>query len=477
MTGPTGLMRPVQALKDRIAELEGEIGAANDAADAMGSLHARINYHSGEVSRLEMEIGDPSDTANAMGSLHAQLNHANDVASGLRMTIGMPDDAADMDGSLHAQIAYHMGEATRLSMEAGESTDPADEMGSLHAQINYHSGEVSRLEMEIGDPSDTANDMGSLHAQLNHANGVANGLRMTIGMPDDAPNSSPTASLHAQLNSAKAMIGMSSDTAMPDADGNFAPGTSLYAMLNFYKGEYERRKQEEEDAAKATNNARAKSVLTALTAHKVGADAADSPLDGSNVTGAYTNYDITAERSADGGMVTVTVDEDDQNAATVEDMYKATGASGDPWSSVLVERTTEDEDGDPTGVEEWMVVTDIAVPTPTPIATEFTTGQIYVALTASTDSLSTRRIMLDEVPAGTNRTINYEQNAVLQGSYKAVEGEFTCTAAGGCALSFNADENLVITGDMQFEPDNVAATYPTQDAAYLYFGWCAKEAE
>ena len=276
----------VQALKDRIAELEGEIGAASDAADAMGSLHAQINHHSGEASRLSMEIGDPADAADAMGSLNAQLNYRAMVA-------GDASDAPDAMGSLHAQINYHSGEASRLSMEAGESTDAPDAMGSLHAQINYHMGEASRLSMEAGESTDSPDAMGSLHAQINYHmwrgvealdmkpvirrmlrmpweacmrrstttrwkagestdpademgslyaqiayhRGEAMRLDGQLGDPTDAADSSPTASLHAQLNAAKGMIGSSTDTtdAEPDEDGNFPEGTSLYAQLNYWK--------------------------------------------------------------------------------------------------------------------------------------------------------------------------------------------------------------------------------------------------
>ncbi len=184
-----------------ITDLETTIGDMGDAADENGSLHAQINYHTGEASRLSGEIGDMSDAADAAGSLHAQINYHMGEASRLSTEAGDMSDAADAAGSLHARINYHMGEASRLSTEAGDASDAAAENGSLHAQINYHMGDASTLRTMIGDPSDPADSSAdaSLHAQLNFAKAYA-------GSPDDPADDSETASLHAQLNAAKARI-------------------------------------------------------------------------------------------------------------------------------------------------------------------------------------------------------------------------------------------------------------------------------
>ena len=493
------------------SRLAREAGDPGDMADENGSLHAQINYHSGEASRLRTEAGDASDAPDAMGSLNAQINYHEMVA-------GESSDDPDAMGSLHAQINYHM-------KKAGNPGDAADEMGSLYAQINYHSGEVRRLDgllgdatdaaddsptaslhaqlnaakgmigsstdtaepdedgnfpegtslyaminyhtMKAGNPGDAADEMGSLYAQIAYHRDEAKRLDGLLGDATDAADSSPTASLHAQLNAAKGMIGSSTDMAEPDEDGNFPEGTSLYAMINYYRA---KEQKAVDDAAKAAADARVKSIAMALDVHKVGQPATSSPLtgDGSTspaVTGTHPAYTISAERSSDGSMITVTIDTGDDgeaDTAAADDLVKGTGASGDPWNSVLA---TD-------GTEEWMVVTDIATPKQRLLQQDMG-GEEFLAVDPSAEGILARIMLNHGLADGTQtRTVSYEQNGTVTGTWRGIDGTYTCVGATGCTVTVNAEEQLQsILGNLQFRPSVAAATYPVQDTDYLYFGW------
>ena len=217
----------VQDLKDRIADLEGQVETlTGERDDALG-----------DVADLEEMIGSMDDAADANGSLYAQLNAAMAVAAGLRDDIGEMADPADMDGSLHAQINYHMEETSRIqgllntaNSNIGDMDDPADMGGSLYAQINYHmeeasriqgllntangdlitaNGRISTLEGMIGNAGDAADTAGSLYAQLNHYKAEAARLQ---GLVDAATNAQIVAKAKAVNTAIRAGDGATSAT-------------------------------------------------------------------------------------------------------------------------------------------------------------------------------------------------------------------------------------------------------------------------
>ena len=371
--------------------------------------------------------------------------------------VATQEDLAE-ERAAHAATQGKLDTASSELMTAnGEVTRLTGELGTANSALMTANGDVTRLTGELM----TANgDVTRLMGELTTAQGNASGLQTQLTT--------------AQGNVTRLMGELT--TAQGERDTAQGDVTRLEGELTTAEGERDGYKQmltalqakiqaDADAAAKAEDDNRVKGISTALGLDKLGDMTTNSPL-----TEKHAMYGITAERSASGATVIITVDPDTD---TANDDYMASNAAGDPWSHAFVTKDTLDDEEQVTSTEEWMVVTDIMKPTPTPIALQFAEGMLHVVLGTGEREAELSDIMLSRLPASDDEQIIHANNADFEGSYLGIAGEFTCAVAENCTVMLDDDaaNGFTISGDLQFTPDNVAATHPVQDTGYVYFGW------
>ena len=161
-------------LDDALAELRAEreaktreAAARRTAQGEVTRLNTELATANTEVTRLEGEL----TTANAeVRQLEGERDTATAEVTRLTGRIGTAGDAASAaeGASLYAQLNHAKAEATRLTGELATATTNADD---LTTRVTAANAKVTELTGRIGNPSDAASDAetASLHAQLNHA--------------------------------------------------------------------------------------------------------------------------------------------------------------------------------------------------------------------------------------------------------------------------------------------------------------------
>ena len=439
---------------------EADRDAANAAAMAAAAAQeaAETAQAAAEAAQAQAEADQTAAEAARDAAVAAQMvaQQAATDAAGAQATAEAQRDAA-MAAQTAAEAERDAANSAKDAAEAAKTAADAN-LAQAQADLTVAQGEVQRLTALLGD--ETNPQAGSVRAELVAAQTRVTELEDMIGSMTDAADAE--GSLYAQLAQAKA------DAAM-------------------YKAMVE---QAEEQRVHTERVARGNALSTALSTNRVGtadrsrtqtATATDYLLGGADGTTVlaegtstrlpFASTGVTAERTS-GGAVTVKV----ALADTTDDNKFAdgSGTAGEQWTSAMLTRSMGE--GTTASDEEMMVYTDIGAPTPTLVALEFGSGETFVTIPASrpTDSDATGGGMItpQTAPAAGGPALRYNEDTTFPGMYRGVAGTYTCTTSGGnCVVSTNSDGDVSVEGDLQFKPDDIAAAWDKQDAAYVYFGW------
>ena len=433
-----GSENDLKATQGDLESVQAELDAAN----------ARIAELEGQVSGLE---GDLMTAQNNAAGLQMDLDAANATVAGLQTQLDTANmNAADLQMDLDAANAN----VADLQMQLAQAGDNA---ADLQMQLDAATMNAADLQTQLDAATMNAAD---LQTQLDTATMNAADLQTQL----DAANAD-VADLQTRLMQAEA-----------DRD--------------MYQQMVRDAEQEEIDEERI---ARAKAIATAMSSNRVGAEQkmrvgsafTDSggtvtpgtqlpfPIDDEATNANNNNHGVTATRMSDGA---VEVELGGTPAGATDPLtdleFTGGGAMADadnPWTSAMLSRelgedtvrTTDD------ATEEVVVYTDIEAPTPTALATEFASGETYVEI----DSDPKRgRVAPDSAPSAGGPSFQYDEGHEFGGTYRGIPGTFECLA-GGCDVMTDADGEVSVTGNSQFTPDSITATFGTPDSDYVYFGW------
>lgn len=476
------------------ATAEMERDAANAAAMAAAAAQAAAEAERDAANAAQMAAEADRDAANAAAMAAAAAQAAAETAQAAAEAAqaqAMADQAAAEAARDAAVAAQMVAQQAATDAASAQATAEAERNAALAAQT------AAEAERDAANSAKAAADaakaaaeasLATAQADLTVAQGEVQRLTALLGDETNPQAGSVRAELVAaqtRVTELEDMIGSMTDAA--DAEG------SLYAQLAQAKADAAMYKamveQAEEQRVHTERVARGNGLSTALSTNRVGtedrgrtrgASATDllfdadgsTPLVAPNSTRLpFASAGVTAERTS-GGAVTVKValtDTTDENK-----FADGSGTAGEQWTSAMLTRSMGE--GTTASDEEIMVYTDIGAPTPTLVALEFGSGETFVTIPATrpTDSDATGGGMItpQTAPAAGGPALRYNEDTTFPGMYRGVAGTYTCTTSGGnCVVSTNSDGDVSVEGDLQFKPDNIAAAWDKQDAAYVYFGW------
>ena len=330
------------------------------------------------------------------------------------------------------------GEVTSLT---GELDTANGNVTRLEGELMTAQGEVTRLTGELMTSQGNASD---LQTQLTAAQGEVTRLTGELGTANGE------------------VTRLTGELADAETD------------RDTYKGMVADAETKIEDDERA---ARAKAVATAIGGNRVGEgrariDAAGEALADDAIqlpfltanTATAAEHGVSATRNS-AGEVKVSL-----APATLKFTGgEATADADSPWTSAMLTRRMGGDTARKTddATQDVVVYTDVGAPTPTALATEFVADMTHVAI--NTDP---RRGMVvpKSAPDVGESSFQYAGDHEFDGTYRGVSGTFTCGTAG-CGVTTDADGKVSVTGESEFTPDSITATYDEADASYVYFGW------
>ena len=266
----------------------------------------------------------------------------------------------------------------------------------------------------------------------------------------------------------------------------------LNTQITTLTEERDKYKQMVEDAAEnmvaAENLARVSGIGTAISGNRVGTSRGRTNATGTDLLGggpfAESNpsaatqlpfgtdaddgatpgaHGVSAERN-NAGMVTVKLP-----AALKFSAGAGTAAASDPWTGVTVmsrrmggKTAAKADDAE----QQVVVYTNIGAPTPRALASDFETGETHIDVDTPDERAD---VMPASVPSIGGPAFQYAPQHEFAGNYRGFSGTFTCTVS--CSVTTNSDGEVTVSGEMNFEPADLAAIYHIDDTSYAYFGW------
>ena len=436
--------------------------AAEAARTAAEAAQAAAEADRDAANAAQMAAEAERDAANT-ARMAAEAAQAAAVAAQAQAEADRAAAVAARDAAVEAQ---------RIAQQAATDATSAQHAAELARDAAIAERDAANSAKDAADAAKTAAEASLATAQADLTTARGEVTRLTNLLGDDATPDS----VQGMLAAAKARV-MELETMIGSADDAADAAGSLYAQLNQAKDDAAMYKKMLDDAAQKLVDQemldRGKAVAAAISMNRVSTDPnTNAARETPNSTGGFDALDsqlpfagatgVSAKRGHD-GMVTVDVTLTDTEATK----FAGDAASaGTTWTGAMLTRNLGE--GTTASEETLMVYTDIGRPTAWPLATEFEANESHVLIDNANEL---GRVMVDSAPAvGDDRTFNYAENAEFTGSYRDVPGTFTC-GSGGCTVSTAENGTVTVTGTMNFEPTDPAATYPRQDASYVYFGW------
>lgn len=183
----------------RLDALETAVGAAGDAANADGSLYARVKKNASDISSLSTQVGTNKNDINTINTSITTLNNKNaeqDTAiTGLRTDLGQPDASAGTNSAfarikqLETTVGTQGGDVSQLKTDVeniktknNSQDDSINKNTQSITTLNNNVNTISeKVETNISDISDLKGRMTEAEGDIDDLEGVTGQIRTELG--------------------------------------------------------------------------------------------------------------------------------------------------------------------------------------------------------------------------------------------------------------------------------------------------------